>query len=346
MIVKFFPKYSYEGASSRYRTYQYIPLFEKEGICCKVYPFFDKRHIKNINAGNKTKSLLFFIKYFLKRTFRVLFLKNKDIIFIEKELIPYFPPIFEWYLSVRNIKYILDYDDAIIHNYNLSSNKLIRKLLSEKIPYIQAKAENVINGSKYLLQLSEKNNINSIFIPTSLDIEKYIPVKTYEKTDFIIGWIGSHSTSKLILPILDLIENFCIRHNIKLHLIGFDEKLLNEKNRNIINVIEWSEETEIEEIRKFNIGISPTIDTHFARGKCAFKSIQYMACAKPVVTNPVGANADVVEHGVTGFHINSSEEWSEYLEYLYLNQNIAEKMGKAGRKKVENEFTIQKNYKK
>ncbi len=346
MQVKFFPKYSYSGASSRYRTFQYIPFFKNEGVDCKVYPFFDDAHIQNIKKGNRKKSLFSFIKYFLKRVLLVLSLKKNDIVFIEKELIPYFPPIFERYLSLRKIKFILDYDDAIIHNYDLSSNKIIRKILSNKIPYIQSKAEFVVNGSKYLMDLSKQNNKKSIYIPTSLDIEKYKLKENDKNGNFVIGWIGSHSTSKLIMPILDSIEEFCIKHNIKLHLIGFDETLLSDKNKQVIKVIQWKEETEVQEILKFDIGISPSIDTAFARGKCAFKSIQYMACAKPVVTSPVGANAQVVEHGISGYHVNNNEDWFKYLEYLYKNKDIATQMGLKGRERVEKEFTIQKNYKK
>lgn len=346
MVVKFLPKYSYSGASSRYRTFQYMPFFRKEGIKCIIYPFFDDIHIKNIKASNRKKTLLLFVKYLFKRIVVIYSLKKNDIVFIEKELIPYFPPFFEWYLFIRKIRYILDYDDAIIHNYDLSANKVIRKLLSNKIPYIQKKASVVINGSKYLMDLSEKNNKKSIFIPTSLDIKKYNFKDTEINSDFIIGWIGSHSTSKLVMPILNEIEDFCIINNIKIHLIGFDEKLLTDKNKKVIKVIRWKEETEVREIYKFNIGISPSIDTAFARGKCAFKSIQYMACAKPVITSPIGANAQVVEHRVTGFHANNTTDWFKYLKYLYENRNIAEQMGKIGQEKVINEYTVQENYKK
>ncbi len=345
MIIKFFPKYSYSGASSRYRTFQYVPLFEKEGITCKIYPFFNDKHIQNINNGNKKKSVFLYLKYLFKRMFLVLFLKKDDVIFIEKELIPYFPPVLEWYLSVRKIKFILDYDDAIIHNYDKSSNKIVRKLLSRKIPYIQKKANIVINGSKYLMKLSEKNNKNSIYIPTSLNIEKYIP-RQKNGNKFIVGWIGSYSTSKLIAPLLDAIIEFCVKNNAEIHLIGFNPAFAKNKNPDILKVIQWSEKKEISEINNFNVGISPSIDTPFARGKCAFKSVQYMACSKPVITSPVGANADVVKHGITGFHANTENDWIKYLEFFLLNSEKAEQMGKKGREYIEAEFSIQVNYKK
>jgi len=344
MKITFFPKYDESGASSRYRTYQYLKFFKENHIEIKVIPFFDESHIKNINQ-KKRKSIFKYLKYVVKRKAAVLFLKRNSLIVIEKELFPYFPPFFERFLKFKNIKFILDYDDAVIHNYDESTNPIIRKLLSNKIPIIQKKAAAVINGSYYLQNLSLKNNPNSFYIPTSLDIEKY-KLKSYHSDEFIIGWIGSASTSQLILPFLNVIKQFCEHYHCNLHLIGFDKSLINLNEYKFIKLIEWQADTEIEEINKFSVGISPSTDSPFMRGKCAFKSIQYMACAKPVVTSPVGANADVVNHGITGFHANSEQDWYNYLEELYKNPELRQNMGKIGRKKVEEEFSIQVNYKK
>jgi glycosyltransferase involved in cell wall biosynthesis len=342
MKIKFFPKYSYSGASSRYRTFQYIHYFETAGFKTKIYPFFDDKHIENINLKH-TSSVFGNFKYLIRRILKILFLKRCDLLFIEKELIPYFPALFEWYLSKRHITFILDYDDAVIHNYNLSSNRLVRKILSEKIPYIQKKAFAVINGSKYLLNMSMENNARSFYIPTSVNLDRYL-LKFNENKNFVIGWIGSVSTSALILPFMNILKEFCKKNNAEVHLVGFDQSLSSTIDLDIFKIIPWKEENEIFEINKFSVGISPSIDTPFARGKCAFKSIQYMACAKPVITSPVGANADVVEHEITGFHAGTPNEWIQYLEFFYANPQIASNMGGEGRKRVEQYFSVQSNF--
>lgn len=341
MKITFFPKYDISGASSRYRTFQYLPYFEKYNLKYEVFPFFDYKHIEAINRGKRLSVLRISI-YFFKRIFHILSVKKNNLLFIEKELIPYFPPVLEWYLSIRKIKFILDYDDAVIHNYDESPNFIIRSFLSKKIPYIQKKASAVVNGSYYLQNLSLKNNKNSFYIPTSLDINKY-KLEKKNINEFIIGWIGSNSTSKLLLPFLNVLEKFCNTHNVKMHLVGFNESLL-EKKFSFIKVIPWNKDTETEELCKFSVGISPSVDKPFMRGKCAFKSIQYMACEKPVITTPVGANADVISHGVNGFHTLNNDDWYNYLKILYKNTDLCVKMGVAGRKRVENEFSIQVNY--
>ncbi len=72
----------------------------------------------------------------------------------------------------------------------------------------------------------------------------------------------------------------------------------------------WSEDSEIARIAAFDIGIMPLHDTPWERGKCAYKLLQVMAAGKPVIASPVGANVQVVQHGVNGFLANTTEEWS------------------------------------
>ena len=46
-------RYGHLGASSRYRSYQYIPYLRKEGIEITVAPLFDNDYIKDLYAGKK-----------------------------------------------------------------------------------------------------------------------------------------------------------------------------------------------------------------------------------------------------------------------------------------------------
>ena len=346
MKIIFLPRYTFDGASSRYRTHQYIPFFEKEGIECIIYPFFDNQHINKVNTGTQN-NLVYNIKMILKRILIILKLKKGSIVFIEKEIIPYFPCILEYILKIRKIKFILDYDDAVIHNYDNSPKKMVRFFLSKKIPRIQKWASAIINGSNYLLLQSLKNNKDSYYIPTSLDINKYKnkDKKTDDKT-FTIGWIGSRHTSQLITPFIKEFEDFCKQTNSIIHLIGFNTDIGKTLNKKYFKIINWNNDTEVNNINNFDIGISPSADTIFARGKCAFKSIQYMACSKPVITSPIGANKDVVVNNSTGFHALEKDDWIKFMQVLYTEKELRQDMGEKGRIKVENEFTIQKNYSK
>jgi len=102
----------------------------------------------------------------------------------------------------------------------------------------------------------------------------------------------------------------------------------------------WSEDTEAECISRFDIGIMPIPDEPFERGKCGYKLIQYMACGKPVVASPVGANREIVRHGVDGFLANSEMEWTESINALCRDPSLRERMGQAGRERVNSLYSL------
>ena len=85
----------------------------------------------------------------------------------------------------------------------------------------------------------------------------------------------------------------------------------------------------------------PLEDAPFERGKCGYKLIQYMACGLPVVASPVGVNCQIVEHGVNGFLAESPAQWEQAMKTLLANPALRQRMGQAGRKKVEQQYCIQ-----
>jgi len=125
----------------------------------------------------------------------------------------------------------------------------------------------VIGGSEYIIEYAKNAGSKKIEkIPTVIDLRKYNCVD-------VIGWIGSPSTSRYVLSINEALAKFTEKYNAIVHLIGFDKKL---EDKLLFNgkIIEWSEQTEVDEICKFDVGIMPLEDGPFERGKCGFKLIQ------------------------------------------------------------------------
>ena len=108
-----------------------------------------------------------------------------------------------------------------------------------------------------------------------------------------------------------------------------------------LEVIAWSEDTEVDTIQSMDIGVMPLPDTPWARGKCGYKLIQYMACSLPVIASPVGVNKEIVEHGINGFLAETHDEWVKALNTLLGDADLRQRMGAAGRAKVEREYSLQ-----
>jgi len=61
----------------------------------------------------------------------------------------------------------------------------------------------------------------------------------------------------------------------------------------------------------------------------------------PVVCTPVGINRDLVEDGVNGFYAMTPDQWVEKLSTLIEDASIREKMGRGGRERVMEGYTVQ-----
>ncbi len=110
-----------------------------------------------------------------------------------------------------------------------------------------------------------------------------------------------------------------------------------------VKFIPWNSETEIKDLLQFDIGIMPLPDDEWAKGKCGFKALQYMALELPAVASPVGVNSRIINHGVNGFLCNTPEEWEEALRKLIEDSDLRKKMGINGRKTVVENYSVLSN---
>jgi glycosyltransferase involved in cell wall biosynthesis len=72
--------------------------------------------------------------------------------------------------------------------------------------------------------------------------------------------------------------------------------------------------------------------------------LEYMAFEKPVIATSGGGTNEIVVDNITGFLISSSnaEELAEKLEILLNDNDLRIKMGRAGKERIRNEFSIDK----
>jgi len=336
--VFLFNRYSRLGASSRLRSYQYLPYLKQNGIDVTVAPLLGDDYINDLYSGKGRRKAVVFRAY-LQRIKDLIEVRRFNLIWIEKELFPFFPAWGEALLDFVGIPYIVDYDDAIFHNYDLHPKKLVRLLLGTKIDHVMKRAAVVIVGNSYLGERARRAGARRIeLIPTVIDLKRYRVMPKLNDSTFTIGWIGSPGTSKYINLIKPALSEVCKNNDARVILVGAGPIKLDGVP---LEIKPWTEEDEVEAIQSFDVGIMPLPDEPWERGKCGYKLIQYMACGIPVVASPVSVNRQIVDHGVNGFLASNIAEWIDTLKQLRDNASIRYKMGYAGRRKVEEQYCIQ-----
>lgn len=331
-------RYDSLGSSSRYRIYQYIPHLQKKGWDVKVQFLLSNKYIEHIYYK---KPLPFFeiIKNYFVRIFCLLNKRKYDAIWLQQEAFPWFPEWFEKMFLKSRVPIINDHDDAFFHRYDLNNSTTVRFLLGHKIDRVMNLSNLVIVGNQYLAERAEKSLAHRIeILPTVVDTQRYKIKQEHSSQKFTVGWIGSPNNSKYIYQIKKVFQSICNDEQTKLVLVGSGKIFIEDCN---MEIIDWSESTEVENILSFDVGIMPLPDNPWERGKCGFKLIQYMACGLPVIASPVGINREIIEHGVNGFIATSDEEWLHYLTTLRKNPNLRKEMGAKGRLYVENKYSLQ-----
>jgi glycosyltransferase involved in cell wall biosynthesis len=175
-------------------------------------------------------------------------------------------------------------------------------------------------------------------LPTSIDTAAYQPTTATATDPPTIVWIGSPENLVYLEIIRPALARLTGRYpTLRLRVICSRFPDWREVN---IERIAWSSATEAVSLASAHIGVMPLTDDAWARGKCAFKLLQYMAAALPCVASPVGANAEAVIDGLNGFHARTTEDWERSLELLIQSAELRARFGAAGLAHVESRYSM------
>jgi len=333
MKVLFFVSGNKQTASSRIRVFQYLPYLESEGIDYSVHIY--NPCIRITGDGKITARIvmaLTFIKIILFLTASFFF----KIVFIQKL---YLPKWSVWILSFLNKNIIYDFDDAI---YMRDDNCMLPSKYLKRFNYSISKASLVITTDNEENRNYAKQFCSNVLTITGpIDCEKYKSANTKQTGKVInIGWIGSGTTTKYLLLIKDALINLKQKYqeDICFITIGADEDQL--KGLPVINY-PWNMATEVELLRKFDIGIMPLPDDNWSKGKGGYKLLQYMAMGIPSVASPVGINGQIIDNGHTGLLAYNSDDWIEKISVLIQNRLLMNNLGKKAREIALKNYSLE-----
>jgi glycosyltransferase involved in cell wall biosynthesis len=338
MKVLLLSRYSQLAASRRYRFDQYLPYLREVRVDVSVTSLLGDGYVERLYAGQGSGYAVISRAY-LSRMCQVLASRRFDLLWVQMEAWPWLPGWLESALMKAAPRYVVDYDDAWFHRYDRHSSGLVRRLLGGKIDAVMRRAALVVAGNEYIAERARRAGAGRVeILPTVIDLAKYQDTPQPNNREFTIGWIGSPSTEVYLRDIRPALEEVCRDGRARVVTIGANSPGLDGLP---VELKPWRAETETAELQQFDVGVMPLRDSLWERGKCGFKLIQYMACARPVVASPVGMNREIVTDGVNGFLAETQEEWVRALRKLKADAALRRRMGEAGRARVEERYCLQ-----
>lgn len=331
-VLGLFP-HPIEGASSRFRGYSYQDSLVHHGIELHARSFLSSEvFLRRQKFGNIDLNVLIgILDGFAGRFVQSLSARRGyDAIYIQRQAFPLFHRQMDKLFINSSIPIIFDMDDAVFTEYHI--DHLLRASTAVTV------------GNSFLAQYVRgvAPEVPITLIPTTVDLDSYsVAPPKIAKQPLIVGWIGTSSTfHRYLLPVLPALVETTKRYSGEFKVVASPDVKTAVVDAGAI-FVPWSLSTEVQQIQSFDVGMMPLHDDEYVRGKCAFKLIQYGAVGLPSVGTDIGANREVVEHGVTGLLSETPEDMQKQLESLLSSADLRQKMGLAARQRVEERFSLQ-----
>lgn len=326
-------RYESLGASSRIRFLQFLPELERAGFTFDVRPLLDNSYVTSLYGGPKVGAGNI-VRAYARRFSALRSRMRYDLIWLEKEALPWLPAWME-IARLEGLPYVVDYDDAWFHRYE---NHWLSPVLGHKIDAVMRVAHTVVAGNDYLARRARQAGARYVeVVPTAIDLARYddLPEEPQRGT-LTVGWVGIPLNAHYLAMIEPALRAVLATVPIQLNVIG--APVPPQFEGFAAASFPWTEDTEVQHIAQFDVGVMPLHDTPWERGKCAYKLLQVMAAGKPVVASPVGANRQVVRHGVNGFLADTTDEWTDALRKL-ADPALRQRMGNEARKTVGGQYS-------
>jgi len=337
------------AATQRLKYEQYLELLEQKGYVFTISSFQTKRFWDIVyKPGRVIEKIWWTIIGYLRRAFDLIRAPFYDVVFVNLWVTPLGLPIFERLLFFFNKKVIYDIDDMLFLDKKQQGKvTLIQRMKGRRKPVV------LIRHSKYVIVCTPKleemalamnKHQQVVDISSTFDTERFTPVSKYVKNETtIIGWTGTHSTIPFLESLQPVLAAVSRERKIKLIVIANREYSMRDVPT---KYIPWNDESEVKDLHCFEIGLYPIPANEWSLGKSSLKALTYMAIGIPFVATAYGTNYRIMQHGVQGFMALTNEEWIDSIIKLIDDVDLRRKMGLAGRKTVEDLYSVKANFPK
>jgi len=288
--------------------------------------------------------------------------KYNTIFFIYRELIKFKPDVIHSWADIASIlvlPYLLTHPTvALISSIRYAGvlNKTYKVKLVMRLSFFLS--NQIISNSKKGLEVENlQNDSKGMFIHNGIDILEFdrqssqefeynLVLKKYSKN---IVMVASFTDAKDYITFIKAAKNI-LRENKDICFIcigdGPNKKEVEReaeeyKNKNILFLGTIKKIPAL--LKQVDIGILLSNTNGHAEG-ISNAIMEYMSASLPVIATNAGGNPEIVKDGESGFLVPAFDvdAVSNKLKFLINNPNIAENMGKKGRKIIEAEFSMEK----
>ncbi|MHA7887791.1 glycosyltransferase family 4 protein [Roseicyclus sp.] len=338
--VLFLTRYPVEGASSRYRVFQYLPHLERHGVQAEVQSFMDTPMYRlSLSSGRTGAKIAATLRATLRRLRALGRWRRYDALYLQRELLPFGGPVVERWLKHRGAVLFFDYDDALFIKKPSRYNWIATALRSgDKTRELFRLVDCVVAGNTWLRDTAlEAGAQRAVTLEVAEDTRR-IPMHAPHSNDrpVTIGWLGSPSTVKylrFIEPVLQKLAQQCPQ--VRWEIVGGNDFQMEGVDWRLG---EWSLDGELDALARFDIGIMPLPPEDWARGKSGGKARTYMAAGVVPVVSAIGYNLELIRHGETGFLCESLEDWERSLARAIEDAVLRQRVALAARAEVEARF--------
>jgi glycosyltransferase involved in cell wall biosynthesis len=328
------------GSRSSYELWDRV--LKSAGIELHYAPFeTDRLRAVLHRTGHYATKSLEITKAYFAQFGRTRSARDFDAVVVYREAALIGPALLER-LAARSAPLIYVIDDPLYVPYRSPFSGYLSYLkFFGKVRRICRLSRVVIVNSHHHFEYASLYNHDVRLIPSVVDGERYYrQPKARARAVPCVGWTGSASTVdnlRTIAKPLRTVERSCA---VRFHFIGPEAPPLEGLS---CTTQPWRAETEVEDLRRIDVGVLPLPVNEWNKRKFYLKLVQYMALGIPAVCTPLGSNPEVVEHGVTGFLANDDNAWIYALKKLIDDGDLRMSMGKAAAAIARDKFTLEAN---
>lgn len=338
--VLFLTRYPVEGASSRYRVYQYLDHLRSQGVECDVQSFMTTAfyHL-GFSPGQTLRKAWETAKAVFARLRAIRRHGQYDIIYMQRELLPFGPPVLERWLKRKGAVLFFDYDDALFIGKPSRFNPVATLLRSpERVLEIFRLVDCVVAGNDWLRDEAIRHGATAVTVEVAEDTDR-IPMRLAHGNDgpVIIGWLGSTSTVKYLHLIAPVLRSIAARYpDVRFEQMGGGDFHMEGVDW---HSSPWSLTSELQALARYDIGLMPLPMEDWAKGKSGGKARTYMAAGVVPVCAAIGYNLELIADGRTGFLCSTEADWMSVLEQLVADAGLRQRVACAAREEVISRFS-------